>query len=122
MLPPLLVDANIAMEVVAFLRSKGVDVVSVVERGWGNRTDDQILAESVRTERFVLTHDADFARLAIAEGQALHGILCLRPGDDPPEVVIERLKALLTMDVEWTPPMIVVLRGGRLRIRRPSGR
>jgi len=47
-LPPLLADADIAAEVVAFLRAEGVDVVSVAERGWSDRLDDEILAASVR--------------------------------------------------------------------------
>jgi len=118
LLPPLLAGANIAAEVVRFLRSRGVDVVSAAEKGWGARTDDQILAASVRMKRFVLTHDADFARLAIAEGRRLHGILHLRPGDDPPPVVIADLRPLLERRIDWSTPMIAVHRSGRLRIRR----
>ena len=119
MLPPLLADANVAVEVVAFLRAKGADVVSVAEKGWTGQTDDQILAASVRMGRFVVTHDADFGQLAIAEGRPYHGILHLRPGDDPPEAVIEGLRALVARETAWTTPMIAVYRAGRLRIRHP---
>ena len=118
MLPPLLADANIAGEVVEFLRDEGVDVVTLAERGWARWNDDEILARSVRMRRFVLTHDADFARLAIAEGQPCFGILRLRPGDDPPERVIAGLRPLLARNTDWTPPMIAVYRAGLLRIRR----
>ena len=120
MLPPLLADANVAAEVVAFLRAGGVDVVTVAEEGWSGRIDDEILAASVRMGRFVLTHDADFGRLAIAEGRPYHGILHLRPGDDPPEVVIAGLKALVARETDWRTPMIAVYRAGRLRIRHPG--
>jgi len=119
-LPPLLADANVAVEVVAFLRSQGADVVSIVERGWSHLADDEILARSLALRRFVLTHDADFGRLAVAEGRPYHGILQLRPGDDPPDVVIAGLRPLLRLSIDWTPPMIAVYRGGRLRIRRPA--
>lgn len=119
MLPRLLADANIAVEVVAFLRREGVDVVSVAEMGWAAWTDDQILAAATRTRRFVLTHDGDFGRLAIAEGKTYHGVLRVRPGDDPPAIVIAGLRALLARETDWTPPMIAVFSGGRLRIRRP---
>jgi predicted nuclease of predicted toxin-antitoxin system len=118
-LPPLLADANIAVQVVAFLRGEGVDVVSIVEMGWAARTDDEILAEATRTRRFVLTHDSDFGRLAIAEGKPYVGVLRLRPGDDPPAMVIGGLRRLLARDTDWTPPVIAVYEAGRLRIRRP---
>ncbi len=119
MLPPLLVDANVAAQVVAYLRSAGVDVESVIEQGWGAWTDDEILAESVSRSRFVLTHDSDFGRLALAEGKPYHGILHLRPGDERPAIVVDRLRALHADVVDWSPPMIAVYRRGRLRIRRP---
>lgn len=119
MLPALLADANIAAEVVEYLRGEGVDIVTVTGMGWAGRFDDEILAEASRAHRFVLTHDSDFARLAIAEGNRYHGVLRLRPGDDPPAVVIAGLRALVSRDTDWTPPMIAVYRSGRLRIRRP---
>jgi predicted nuclease of predicted toxin-antitoxin system len=119
-LPPLLADVNIALEVVAFLRDEGVDVLSVVEEGWAGWLDDGILAASVPLRRFVLTHDADFGRLAIAEGMPYHRILRLRPGDDPPAVVIAGLSPLVARAIDWRAPMIAVYRSGRLRIRRPG--
>jgi len=119
-LPPLLVDVNIAAEVVEFLRAEGVDVVTVVEIGGAAWTDDAILAEGLVLGRFVLTHDSDFARLALGEGQSFHGILRLRPGDEPAAIVIEGLRPLLVLAVDWKSPMVAVYRTGRLRIRRPS--
>lgn len=80
-----------------------------------------MLREALQGERFVQCNDADFGRLAVAMGQPYHGILYLRPGDDPPQVVTAGLTPLLTFLVDWTPPLIAVYRGGRLRLRRPSG-
>ena len=119
MLPPLLVDCCIATQVVTWLRERGVDVVTVPELGWAHRSDDELLAEAHAMQRFVLTHDSDFGRLAIAEGQAVHGILLLRPGDRRPDEVVAELPPLLARELEWDPPMIAVYRAGRLRIRRP---
>ena len=118
MLPPLLADVNVAKEVVEFLRASGVDVVSVVESGWASRTDDELLSKSVGMKRTVLTHDLDFGRLAIAAGAPFHGILRLRPGDDPPDVVIVGLRPLLDAGVDWAPPFVAVYRAGRLGVRR----
>jgi predicted nuclease of predicted toxin-antitoxin system len=73
----------------------------------------------VASRRVVLTHDADFGRLAIADGRPCHGILFLRPGDGTPEQVIRSLEPLLRRRVDWSPPVVAVYRAGRLRIRRP---
>jgi hypothetical protein len=45
--------------------------------------------------------------------------LFLRPGDDPPQVVIEALRPLLDFDCDWSPPLLAVYREGKLRLRRP---
>lgn len=119
MLPPLVADINVAVEVVAFLRRSGVDVLSAYEAGWALWPDARILREATARGRFVLSHDADFGRLAVAEGEPYLGILYLRPGDDPPDVVIRRLRPLLMAAVDWSPPVIAVFRRGRLRLRRP---
>jgi predicted nuclease of predicted toxin-antitoxin system len=121
-LPPLLADVNVAAQVVAFLRVHGVDVVSLYERGLAHLDDESILDLGKTERRFVLTHDSDFGRLAIAEGRPIYGVLFLRPGDDPPDVVIVGLGALLAADVDWTPPLVAVFGRGRLRVRRPVPR
>jgi predicted nuclease of predicted toxin-antitoxin system len=118
-LPPLLADVNIAVPVVAWLRANGIDVASVHERGLQG-LDDEAILDLARTERrFVLTHDSDFGRLAILEGRLIYGVIFLRPGDDPPHIVIEGLPPLLSAVVDWTPPLLVVHGRGRLRVRRP---
>ncbi len=119
MLPPLLADANVAAPVIAFLRSEGVDVVSIREQGRTAWPDVQILAEAFHGRRFVLTHDRDFGQLAVERGEPLHGILYLRPGDDPPEVVIRDLRPLLARPFDWRPPLLAVYHKGRLRVWKP---
>lgn len=119
MLPPLLADANIAVQVVKFLRDAGVDVTSLYERRELHLDDEAILALATAERRFVLTHDSDFGTLVIARGAAFHGILFLRPGDDPPDAVIASLRVLMSIDCDWSPPLVAVFQGGRLRLRRP---
>ena len=46
MLPSLVADMNIAVPVIAFLRARGVDVVSAREEEWGDFTDSEILARA----------------------------------------------------------------------------
>ena len=118
MLPPLIADANIALAVVQFLRSRNVDVLYVREEGWKFYTDRDILANAHARHRFVLTHDSDFGTLAIHRRQPITGIIHLRPGGRPSAEVIADLRDLLEMQVDWTPPLIAVYQSGRLRIRR----
>jgi hypothetical protein len=64
------------------------------------------------------THDSDFGELAVVDARPIHGVLFLRPGDDPPDVVIAGLETLLQAEVGWNPPMIAAYGRGRLRVRR----
>ena len=108
---------NIALSVVRFLRSQGVDVVSTREEAWQHHEDQDILANAAMG-RFVLTHDSDFGRLAIHLKHPVTGIIHLRPGGRPSAEVIADLQNLLKMQVDWTPLLIAVYRSGHLRIRR----
>ena len=118
MLPPLVADMDIAVPVVSDLRRQGVSVVSAREEGWGNLSDAQILVRAHADSRFVLTHDSDFGELAVHRGEALTGIIYLRPGGRTPRDVTRDLRDLNQADVDWSPPLIAVYRAGRLRLRR----
>lgn len=120
MLPPLVADMDIAVPVVHFLRRQGVDIVSAREEGWGGLTDSQILARAHAMTRFVLTHDSDFGTLAVHRGEAITGIVYLRPGGRPPAAVLADVQALMATEIDWTPPVIAVYRAGRLRLRKLS--
>ena len=111
---------DIAAPVVHFLRAQGVDVLSAREEGWGDLTDSQILARAHAMARFVLTHDSDFGTLAVHRGEAITGIVYLRPGGRPPAEVMTDVQALMGAEIDWTPPVIAVYRAGRLRLRKLS--
>lgn len=118
MLPPLVADVNIASEVVQFLRSQGVDVVSACEEDWGSYEDEDILAAAHTMSRFVLTHDSDFGTLVVHQKHPSLGIIYLRPGGRPAVEVIVDLRDPLKAQVDWTPPLLAVYQSGHLRIRR----
>ena len=119
MLPPLVADMDIAVPVHC-LRRQGVDILSAREEGWGGLTGSQILARAHAMKRFVLTHDADFGRLAVHRGALFTGIIYLRPGGRPPAQVMADVQALLDAEIDWTPAVIAVYRAGRLWLRRLS--
>ena len=119
MLPPLVADINIAVSVIQFLRAQGVDVVAGREENWTRYKDRDILREACAMNRFVLTHDSDFGTLAVHEGQTVTGIIHLRPGNHSSAAVISDLQVLLNMEIDWTPPLIVVYESGKPpRLRR----
>ena len=118
MLPPLVADMDIGIPVIQFLRENGIDIVSSVEEHWGHLSDEQILACAHKMNRFILTHDSDFGTLAVFYGNPITGIIYLRPRGRQPSEVIADLRAIMAASIDWTPPMIVVYRSGRLRIRR----
>ncbi len=58
--------------------------------------------------RIVLTHDSDFGKLAIPNGEPIFGIVYIRPGHLRVEQTLGTLRALLTQDFDLTPPFLIV--------------
>lgn len=57
-------DEHVSHAIIRSLRTRGMDVVSVNERGGQGTTDDALLDEALAEERVILTCDTDFLRLA----------------------------------------------------------
>jgi predicted nuclease of predicted toxin-antitoxin system len=119
-----LADENVHPAVVDFLRRSGFDVTTVAEADLTGASDRQLLQRATREKRFVLTHDADFGRLAMAEREPMVGIVYLRPGHIDPAFTIESLRALLAKEPDVTSAFVVVLRRTarrvHVRIRKPT--
>ena len=67
----------------------------------------------------VVTHDADFGTLAVRGGEAIVGIVYVRPGHISPQFVIDALAAVESSDVQVEVPFIVVAerQGDSVRVR-----
>jgi predicted nuclease of predicted toxin-antitoxin system len=91
---PLLADENIHPAVVAALRGRGKDVTTVLDARLIGRPDLEILRRAHQEGRVVLTHDADFASLVIAQAEPFVGIIYLRPGHIAASLVLEVLAAI----------------------------
>ena len=115
----LLTDENIHSDVVQFLRSEGSDVLDVREESLHGTPDINLLRRAVSESRVVLTHDSDFGTLAIFGGEAVVGIVYLRPGHIDPQFTIDSVVALFREELDLTPPFIVVARrtGSHVTIR-----
>jgi predicted nuclease of predicted toxin-antitoxin system len=111
-----LTDENIHPEVVAHLRARELDVLDVRERGWQGWGDDGLLEEAYREGRVVLTHDGDFGTLALLGRRPVVGIVRVRPGHIRAQVTIDTLDRLLALDLELSPPFLIVVQGGLVRL------
>ena len=111
-----LTDENIDAEVVAHLRGRGLDVLDVREAGWYGRSDEELLEEAHREGRIILTHDGDFGTLALLGGHPVVGIVRVRPGHVRAPVTIGALDRVLELDIDPSPPFLVVVQGGLVRL------
>jgi len=112
-----LADENIAADVIVVLRAGGADVVSVADRGLRGHGDADVLAAAVAEGRAVLTQDMGFGRLAILRGAPCLGLVLVRPGDLLPAEVTELLRNFRSSRTNLTPPFVVVLEPGAMRVR-----
>jgi predicted nuclease of predicted toxin-antitoxin system len=104
----LLADENVQRDVVTYLRQQGYDVQSLAEEGLFGQSDADVLRIAHQAQRVVLTHDADFGTLAIAQGQPFTGIVYLRPGHIRPSFTIQTIETLAAQPLDVQPPFIVV--------------
>jgi predicted nuclease of predicted toxin-antitoxin system len=105
---PLLADENIHPEVIRALVLEGKDVTSVVGEGLGGRSDVDILQHAHAQHRVVLTHDADFGALVIAQERPFTGIIYLRPGHISAHYVLEIIRAIASVATDVEPLFLVV--------------
>jgi len=105
---PLLIDENIAPDVVEGLRVRGCDLHTAAEERLIGRPDVEVLERATSQGRVVVTHDLGFGRSAIIAGASFIGIVYLRPGHISAAFVLGVIDALRTSAVEVEPPFIAV--------------
>ncbi len=104
----LLTDENIHPGLVAFLRRRGHDVRDVKENDLIGSADMELIRLANAEHRVIVTHDADFGRLAIARGESLTGILYLRPGHLEVGFSQETIEFLYGASGDLEPPFVLV--------------
>lgn len=103
-----LADENIHAQVVAELRARGLDVVTVGDESLCGADDLTIVRRATVLGRVIVTHDRDCGALAIARLEPIVGIVYLRPGHIDPQFTLRTWEALSARDVELVPPFLVV--------------
>ena len=112
----LLADENMPGSVVAELRARGHDVLSIKEsmRGAGHAA---VLARAQAEVRAVLTQDKDFGELAYRAGlPAGCGVILFRLTGDDPDADGRRMVAAVETRSDWSGAFAVVT-ARRIRVR-----
>jgi predicted nuclease of predicted toxin-antitoxin system len=91
----ILADMHISPRTVAWLRSQGHDVLRVDEVLTPSASDRAIVAEAIRDERVVLTHDLDFTAIVATSGKARPSVISLRLSTARIDQVNQRLGEVL---------------------------
>jgi predicted nuclease of predicted toxin-antitoxin system len=105
----ILADENIDQSVVAYLKSKNLDVYSVKDSHLHGSPDSDILSFAVSQQRVILTHDTDFTTIVYTDRAAFLGIVFLQPGHIQPSYTIQSLTVLLEQDIQLKVPFIIIL-------------
>jgi predicted nuclease of predicted toxin-antitoxin system len=112
----ILANENVTRSVIAGLRGKGHDVLSVKESLRGEK-DDAILARAQTEKRIVLTHDKDFGELAFCVGLSAEcGVILLRLSGTDPDADNQRAIEAIESRTDWEGHFSVITED-RIRVR-----
>jgi predicted nuclease of predicted toxin-antitoxin system len=109
-----LLDANVGRTVKNFLEREGFNVRWIAQID-PRMEDAGILSLAVSEGRVLVTVDKDFGNLIFNQGLAHRGVIRLE--DAIPQVQVKYLRALLRQHPNELIDHIVVIEGGRIRIR-----
>ena len=95
------------IEAVEALKSKDVDIVSVIAFAKG-LNDGEVLDLANRENRIVVTFDKGFGELVVKEKMKVRGLILLRFTPKSPQQVVSRIWQLLTSQIPIENNFVVV--------------
>ena len=116
----LLADENVHSEIIAYLRSKGYEIITAIDEGLAGSKDYEVLAYTEKHGRILLTGDKDFGGLL--EFGILYGrgkVILLRYTTMNIKVIAEAINGLLKKEnrlFKGVKSLLIVLSEGRYRI------
>ncbi len=116
----LLADENVHSEIIAYLRSKGYEIITAIDEGLAGSKDYEVLAYTEKHDRILLTGDKDFGGLL--EFGILYGrgkVILLRYTTMNIKVIAEAINGLLKKEnrlFKRVKSLLIVLSEGRYRI------
>ncbi|MCS3917669.1 DUF5615 family PIN-like protein [Fervidibacter sacchari] len=114
-----LADENIFPAIVNFLRQKGLDVVSVQEKGLTGATDDEVFEIAQKEQRALITFDRHFANILRYPPSKHCGIIVIRIHPPLLSIVLAALEGFLQkFDLTTLCGALIILRENGFRVRR----
>ena len=116
----LLADENVHSEIIAYLRSKGYEIITAIDEGLAGSKDYEVLAYTEKHGRILLTGDKDFGGLL--EFGILYGrgkVILLRYTTMNIKVIAEAINGLLKKEnklFKGVKSLLIVLSEGRYHI------
>jgi predicted nuclease of predicted toxin-antitoxin system len=112
----ILIDENVARDIVAWLRTTGHDVLYAAESQPG-ANDSHWAIRAEQEQRVILTSDKDFGELVFRDKLASHGIVLLRLDDFAIPDILARLRTTWSV-VEANPSgRFIVITEDKVRVR-----
>lgn len=104
---------------VQFLRSKGHDVVHLLDQGLERLSDHDIFAKAIHEKRIVLTFDLDFGEIVAFAVANVTSVIIFRLPHARAFYVIERLSAVMNeIERELRLGVVVTVEANRFRVRQ----
>ncbi len=117
----IIANENVTATVIAELRRRGHDVVSVKE-SMRSAPDPAVLRRATEENRLVITHDKDFGALAFRWGlPATSGVILFRLSGNNPDADNRRILSVLEQRTDWAGHFCVVT-NSQVRVRALPGK
>jgi predicted nuclease of predicted toxin-antitoxin system len=114
-----LADVNISPKVVARLRDAGIDAVRVSDVLDPRASDEEVLAEAVRSDAILISRDQDFSGLLAATGATKPSHVNVRVSVVDPDRLAALLVSVLTATAaDLSAGAIVTVDDARTRVHR----
>lgn len=94
-MPKFLTDENISPKTLFFLRSQGLDIKDIKEKGLSGIKDNEVLNLAKKEDRIIITCDLDFANILRFPLETHSGILVIRAFPSTVENINSILKTFL---------------------------
>lgn len=113
-----LADMGVGLRVVRHLRALGHDIVHLADQGLQRLPDQDIFSKAIIEKRIILTFDLDFGEIVMASRGATASVIIFRLPSARPEIVIERITAVLgKLSAELIQGAVVTVEPTRVRVR-----
>ena len=113
-----IVDECVGQKVTLWLRSKGYDTVSVVEKMYG-QPDSVILSKAIHENRIIITQDKDFGELVFKHNNTHTGIILLRLIDQKSVHKISILEEIFAKHILQIYGCFIIAKSNSIRIIQP---